>query len=118
MSKWICTPIAVAALLMASAATPARAAGHVSAQQLLRACQADPEEEKSFCMAYVLGVADGHMSLQAAAPDMVKFFCLPAGVSAGRIVEVTVGYLTAHPADLHYAAADEVALALHDAFAC
>jgi len=58
---------------------------------------------------YVVGVAD---ALNGA------IFCVPSGVTKGEVIAVVLKFLNDHPADWHYPAAQDVAVALHLSYPC
>jgi Rap1a immunity proteins len=97
----------VAATFCVSTAT-AQDAGKLKEQ-----CSAS---DQAPCYAYVAGVVDTLRMLSYKTAG--GFFCAPQGTPGEKYVSVTTTYLSVHPEGLKYNAADEVMIALMQAFPC
>ena len=86
----------------------AQDAGHLKEQ-----CSAS---DQGACYAYIAGVVDTLRMLSHKTAG--GFFCAPQGTQGEKYVSVTTAYLSSHPESLKFNAADEVMLALMQAFPC
>ncbi|WP_157799360.1 Rap1a/Tai family immunity protein [Qipengyuania seohaensis] len=90
--------------------------GFQTAGDLLAKCTSTSSFAKSYCFAYIAGVADAARSykvwLELGEP------CVPAGSSQGQLVDVFTEYMTEHPQASSSQAASVVITALHQRFPC
>jgi len=92
------------------------AEGFDTGNDLLRYCSKHVTNPfyNGLCSGYTIAIADVMVI------DSVAGFraCFPATVTRGRLLEVSMQYLRAHPEQLHYTAVCLVAAALSEAFPC
>lgn len=74
-------------------------------------------QDETVCRAYVLGVIDSAMTLQASGFSTVSI-CTPGEVSGEQATAIVEKYLTEHPEELHTAASSLVLQAIGIAFPC
>jgi hypothetical protein len=96
------------AAMFCTSASNAEDAAHLKDQCAAR--------DQTACYAYIAGVVDALRMLSYKTAG--GFFCAPQGTECDRYVLVTTDYLSSHPDSLKYSAADEVMLALMQAFPC
>jgi hypothetical protein len=87
-----------------------------SGNTLLQLCQSHPQGPNPvFCMGYIAGIAD---ALGTGSSIAGWRACFPHNGTVGRVRDIAVGFLTAHPEVRHLTAASLVAEALQGAFPC
>ena len=72
-------------------------------------------------MGYVVGVTDAHVTIETIRLESGTYrrtLCIPEGVDAVQLVDVTTGFLRGHPEVRHNGASGLVIGALIDAFPC
>jgi hypothetical protein len=118
--------LAVVGLLSLAAPTEAIAVEAWNGNQLYTACTSDALEFVFACKSYIIGVGD----LLDLARQYSKTHAKPAAAVVGgwhvcmplidpeQAIDIVKNYLTAHPEERHYGAADIVAKALQQAFPC
>jgi hypothetical protein len=85
--------------------------------QLHTFCVSSDYNEKSVCVAYLLGLVQG-LQLGTVRTREGKPFCLPDGVTAGQAELVVRKFAADNPQFLHLAASGVFAAALALAFPC
>ncbi|MBX7248012.1 MAG: hypothetical protein K1X35_03065 [Caulobacteraceae bacterium] len=119
---------AAAALLLACAASSAGAKStvddwaYLDGNQLYAYCTA-PEESPDFylCGGYLLGAVDTMSEFQQATKrmGMPSTVCIPANqVALGRLIDLTVAQMNAHPDKRSYPAADIVLVTMQENYPC
>jgi hypothetical protein len=110
---------------LAQAAPPAKADGTVEAfysgNQLFAACSTQSSTHDSgLCLGYIIGVVDMVSTVATAfsATGAPAAYCFPNGVTTGRIRDVAIQRLQAHPEERHYPAAGIILTAITEAFPC
>jgi hypothetical protein len=110
----------------AKAAEPSRS---VDGNTLLRRCSAHLHyndsgivtnqslAEAMFCQGYVLGMIEMHLSYRSV-KTTAPLFCPPDNVETLQAIRIVVGYLQAHPKQLHESGGSLATLALNEGFPC
>jgi hypothetical protein len=115
--------ILLAAVLMALAPLPARAA-HFSGAYLYHICAsgADGKEKikggHTACEAYIDGVLDYHAVLQSLGIAPSVNVCVPDGIGSGRLRQVVQAYMERNPQNDSFIAAPNVTMALYEIYPC
>lgn len=108
--------IAAGALMGLSSTAFGEAGVFLTGNQLLAVCTSGAPYDQSRCFEYLEGVAD--MSIKGArqAPDL--YACVPPGVIAQQLRDITVQFLQTHISIRQYSGASLAAYALSLAFPC
>lgn len=109
VSKRTLPGLTLAALLCLPAASHA-----ITAKQLLDTCEA----VEAYCLGFVSGHIDLHMSLVAKGLVNDRAFCWPSGASYDQGRLIFLKWARGNPEHLHVPAADMVSLALIASFPC
>jgi hypothetical protein len=116
-TRWVLGGGLVVVMLAGSGQTLARAqTSFHTGNQLLDHCRSQIMIEQTYCEGYAVGVADA-----LGAPGGKVFgvaACLPNGVTARQVMDVTMRFLEQHPELRHLPAVPLVAEALAEAFPC
>ena len=94
-------------------------ADFTSGNRLWDACAADEQKEPvkaMFCTTYILGAGETFQVLQVA--NQVRFYCVPAKVENGQVIDVVKLYLRDHPESRQYSSPTLIMLALKEKFPC
>ena len=75
------------------------------------------------CTGYIMGAIDGYNDQQERintllGTDTTRMYCVPTQVTVKQLIDTVVLYLQQHPERRHYAAIDEVSIALTEAYPC
>ena len=103
--------LTMAVLLSAILVLPASAAPPMTGSQLLDYCTSEEAVERTYCMGYIMGYAEG-------AGGWGRAWCVPDGVTNGQVMEVVIRQLKTNPRDRHAGASLTVHRALRDAWPC
>jgi hypothetical protein len=103
------------ALMLAPLARADAITIYESGNRLLDICQGAESVQIVDCAGYIKGVAD---QLESARSMGEKAGCIPPGISVGRLLEISVTYLRAHPEKREESGASLVATALTDEWKC
>jgi hypothetical protein len=104
--------LALAMLALNSA--KARAAYH-DGGDLLQDCASSSEVERTYCLGYVVGIAD---AIDLARERNKKPSCVPAGTTPAQLRDVVSKALASHPAAQSRPAAGLVARAIRQTWTC
>jgi Rap1a immunity proteins len=112
----------IIASFSSSMTTAPASAGFRTGNQLLKSCSADQADatfyqEISACRSYIVGVSDG-LEVAQSLENKLRIFCVPEGVTAGQLTELTVSYLRNNAKDRHFNAAVLVSVGLRQAYPC
>lgn len=120
--RWVAMLSAVATFGASSAGAADQDHEFYTGEILNQRCSAVPADldyaaRRAACRGYVLGVSDALQAAQGAAKDAPAKICL-ADAEADRVLDHVTSYLSDHPENRRYAAADVVAAALKAAYPC
>jgi hypothetical protein len=106
--------------LMMILALPATARGEFTGNDLYRACTADGDIDRGFCLGYLTGMLAG-MDLQAGVADRpysLRICTEDKAVTTGQFRMVFLKWANEHPERLHSSAEVVASIAFEGAFPC
>ncbi len=118
MMKRLSLMLATLTWLVAGQVSPASAIW-LEGNELVEWCLSDETHSETFCIGYVLGIADVVDTLSDGKVAGFKPVCIDqTTVTSGQLQRVVVKYLKDHPEETHTAAVFLVTVALREAFPC
>lgn len=95
----------------------------LTAQDLVNACASSAltntgRQRRRYCAGFISGVEEAVRLVEARVPAGDKTVCAPAGVTARRLADVYLEYVTQRPLEPTEPAAAAVLRALGDRFSC
>jgi hypothetical protein len=102
-------------LILSPLARAPAATVYLTGTKLLETCEAAESYRVLDCVSYIKGATDQFESLRGI---QNRPACVPPGISVGRLLELTVTYLRAHPEARSASAASLVAAALSAEWNC
>lgn len=90
----------------------------MTAEQLLKVCESSEPFQYGSCLNYLAGTVDTLNMLMDMGAVTNDAYCLPRDITQTQLRFVIIKHLQANPELLHHIAADQVAMALDDAFPC
>jgi len=90
----------------------------LTAGQLLQVCESSEPFQYGSCLNYLAGTVDTLNMLMDMGAVTDDAYCLPSNITQTQLRFVTIKHLKNNPELLNHIAADQVAMALDEAFPC